>query len=94
MFEGLEDSVIYRFRTAEIQINHDWTTETPPKSLLERTWLRLTENAMNDGQPINSRVVVRQGHPMLTNNLSKIPTESLEKMSFKELLESRIMQCK
>ena len=94
LFEGLEDAVIYRFRTADLQISRDWTTDSPPKSLLEKSWLRLTDNAMNDGQHINPRIVVRQGHPMLTNSLHKVPTEDLIKMPFKHLLESRVIQCK
>ena len=49
---------------------------------------------MHDGQWINERVVIRDGHPMLTNNLSKVPENDLKKLSFKEILESRIIQCK
>ena len=94
LFEGLEDSIIYRFRTLELQIERDWSIENPPRHLLEKSWLRLTENAMHDGQWINERVVIRNGHPMLTNNLSKVPEQEMEKLSFKELLESRIIQCK
>ena len=93
IFEGLEDSIIYRYRTLELQIERDWTTADPPRHLLEKSWLRLTENAMRDGQWINERVVVRDGHPMLTNNLSKVPEKDLKKLSFRELLESRIIQC-
>ena len=94
VFENLEDSVIYRFRTIQVQLDHDWTADKPPKHLLEKNWLRLSENAFNDGQFINARVVVRNGHPMLTNSLSQVPDHDLEKMSFKHLLESRITQCK
>ena len=94
VFEGLEDAVIYRFRTAELQINHDWTVERPPRSLLEKSWLRLTDNAMRDGQWINPRIVIRNGHPMLTNSLTTVPVEDLVKMPFKQILESRIVQCK
>ena len=68
--------------------------ENPPRHLLEKSWLRLTENAMLDGQWINERVVITDGHPMLTNNLSKVPEQDLKKLSFKEILESRIIQCK
>ena len=94
IFEGLEDSIIYRYRTLQLQIERDWSVENPPRHLLEKSWLRLTENAMRDGQWINERVVIRNGHPMLTNNLSKAPEQDLKKLSFKELLESRIIQCK
>ena len=85
--------MIYRFRTAELQIDHDWSAKNPPRSLLERNWLRLTDNAMNDGQLINPRIVIRDG-PMLTNSLHTVPTEPMEKMQFKQVLESRIVQCK
>ena len=86
--------MIYRFRTAELQINHDWTAEHPPRSLLEKSWLRLTDNAMLDGQWINPRIVIRDGHPMLTNSLNAVPAEDLIKMPFKQILESRIVKCK
>lgn len=94
VFEGLEDAVIYRYRTIMVQIDRDWSVEAPPRNLLEKSWLRLTANAMKDGQWINERIVIRDNHPMLTNSLLKVPENDLEKLPFKELLESRIVQCK
>ena len=94
VFEGLEDAVIYRYRTIRVQIDRDWSVDKPPRHLLEKSWLRLTTNAMKDGQWINERVVIRDNHPMLTNSLLKVPDHDLERLSFKELLESRIVQCK
>ena len=94
VFEGLEDAVIYRYRTIQVQINRDWSVDQPPRQLLEKSWLRLTANAVKDGQWINERIVIRDNHPMLTNSLLMVPENNLEKLSFKDLLESRIVQCK
>ena len=92
--EGFPETLVIRFRTSMIMITTDWSSRTSPKHLLERRWLKLTTNAFADGQWLNEYVSVRDGSPYLTNNLQIVPTGKVEKVSFEQLIRSRIVQCK
>ena len=62
--------------------------------MLTREWLRLTKNAFQDGCLINEYVTIRESGPMLTNNLTKVPKNKLDRLTLFHLLQSRVIQCK
>ena len=92
-FAEVAAGLVYRFRTCMPIITTDWNSKTAPKSLLDRNWLRLTPNALADGQWYNEYISVRDGSPYLTNNLQKPPVGKVEKKAFSKIVFSRIVQC-
>ena len=76
-----------------VVITTDWSPKNAPIHQLEKRWLCLSENAMADGQWLNEYVVIRDG-PILTNNLTVVPSGEIEKLGLANVLESRILQCK
>ena len=74
--------------------NVDWSKRGAPKHLLTQEWLKLSSNAFFDGCLMNPYVTLREGGPQLTNNLTKIPQNRLDRLTLFQLLKSRIVQCK
>ena len=75
-------------------ITTDWSRKGAPRHLLTREWLRLTQNAYRDGVLMNEYVTIRNSGPMLTNNLTKVPKNKLDRLTLVHLLQSRVIQCK
>ena len=94
IFQDLKSDVRYRYATVKSVMGSNWNLKRTPKHLLENSWLRLTENALNDGQLFSPYVSIRGGGPMLTNNLTMVPKERVKKLTLRNLMSSRIMTCK
>ena len=94
IFQDLKADVRYRYSSVKGVMESDWDEKRTPKHLLDTRWLRLTENAFNDGQLFSPFVSIRGGGPMLTNNLTKVPTKVKKRLTLKAIMSSRIMTCK
>ena len=91
---ALSDVLVYQFNRCKTVITTDWTKPTAPTHLLEKQFLRLSKNAYEDGVWINEYVSVRNGAPLLTNNLTMPPKTKMEAMTVMQIMRSRIIQCK
>lgn len=93
LFENLTDAFLYRYRMASSIFNTDWNKKNAPRHLLTREWLRLSPNAFSDGCLMNEYISLREGGPTLTNDLTKIPKNKLDRLTLFQLLKSRIIRC-
>ena len=91
--EDVRRSVSYHYARVKSAIEHDWTAEKPPVSSLDKQFLRLTEESVEDGCLMNETVLIQNDGPMLDNDLENIPPRFGRQMDLQQLLQSRIWKC-
>ena len=90
----LKSTIDYQYGRVRDAIERDWTGTNLPVSLLDKQFLRLTEDTLDDGVLMNETVFVEDSGPALENNLETVPPRYGNKLMFQQLLQSRLMKCK
>ena len=90
----MRSAIDYKYGRVIDAIERDWTGANLPVSLLDKHFLRLTEDTLDDGVLMNETVFVENGGPVLENNLESVPPRYGNKLMFQQLLQSRMMKCK
>ena len=87
-------TIQYHYERINQVISSDWTATRPPVSSLDRDFLRLSEETIEDGQLISSVIKIEGNGPILENCLENIPLRYVGKMDVDQLLQSRLLRCK
>lgn len=92
--QDLGRSIGYKYAQVKGAIERDWSGNYIPVSLLDKQFLRLTEETLDDNVLMNEKVVIEGNGPVLENDLTDVPARFGKKLDFHQLLASRIMKCK
>ena len=92
--EDVRKSVSYHYAQVKSAIEHDWTADEIPVSSLDKQFLRLSEDTIDDGCLMNETVLISNDGPELENNLESVPPRFERQLNFQQLLQSRIWKCK
>ena len=84
----------YQYSQVKDAIEQDWTGESLPVAFLEKKFLRLSEDSLEDGCLMNDTVLVENDGPILENDLENVPPRYSNRMDLQQLLQSRIWKCK
>ena len=97
MVEFDEDHLVrtlaYEYARIKQAIEQDWTQKRPPIALLDKEYLRLTEETIEDGVLMNEQIMIENDGPVLNNDLDTVPSKYDQKMGLQQLLQSRLMRC-
>ena len=92
-FDDLPRSIEYHFSRVKNAIDRDWTVKQLPISTLDKDFLRLSVDTLDDGCLINETVEIEGNGPILSNNLETVPRYCGLKMDLKQLMQSRMFKC-
>ena len=92
--ENLKRTIAYEYARIKKAIEQDWTQKRPPIGLLDKEYLRLTEETIEDAVLMNEKIVIENDGPVLSNDLDTVPSKYDRKMELQQLLQSRLMRCK
>ena len=90
----LKRSIEYSYGRVRESIERDWTGRRLPVAHLDKSFLRLTAETLEDGQLLNETVQIENDGPVLSNNLESVPKSYEQRMDLEQLLQSRIFRCK
>ena len=74
-------------------ITQDWSARRPAVSRLEKRFLRMTEETVEDGCLINDSIRIEPSGPIIENDLGSVPSRFDKKMDIQQLLQSRMFKC-
>ena len=91
--EDLKRVVLYEYNRVYNSISHDWSAENPPVSKLEKQFVCLSNEVLEDGVFINETIRLENGGPVLENNLETVPLRFEKRMDLQQLMQSRLFKC-
>ena len=86
-------SIAYEYAQVRGAIERDWTGPHLPVSLLDKQFLLLTDETLDDGVLMNETVKIENNGPVLENDLRTAPSRYDKSLDFQQLMQTRIMKC-
>ena len=87
-------AIEYHYNRVKNAIERDWSVKQLPISSLDKDFLRLDAETVEDGCLINETVRIENNGPILMNNLETVPRFCGLKLDLKQLMQSRIFKRK
>ena len=85
--EDVRRSISYHYARVKSAIEHDWTADAVPVASLDKQFLRLTEETIDDGCLMNETVLIRDDGPELENDLENVPPRFERQLDFQQILD-------